>query len=226
VSVTLAIEASQPAAEVALRDGSGLEHVEPVRAGARHDDDLLPAIVRLFERTQTRRADLRAIGISIGPGGFTGLRIAIATAKLLAEGLGASLVAVPTALVVAASTFLPAQSPALILLASKEHSAWATRARFRNRAWEEEDDTPAFLADAGNLPLHDNPTVVADQHLPPVLRARLSSEPVPPQFSARACLALTERALAAGRTIDPLRLLPLYPRPPEAVTLWEKRHIP
>lgn len=226
MSVTLAIEASQPAAEIALRDGHGVEQVEPVRAGARHDDDLLPAIVRLFERTGARQAELRAIGVSIGPGGFTGLRIAIATAKLLAEGLGASLVAVPTALVVAASTLSPAQSPALILLASKERSAWATRARFRNGTWEEEDDTPALLADAGNLPLHDNPTVVADQHLPSELRARLSSEPVPPQFSALACLALMERALAAGRTVDPLRLLPLYPRPPEAVTLWEKRNVP
>jgi len=30
--------------------------------------------------------------------------------------------------------------------------------------------------------------------------------------------------IARGQVTDPLALSPLYPRPPEAVSLWEKRH--
>jgi hypothetical protein len=30
--------------------------------------------------------------------------------------------------------------------------------------------------------------------------------------------------LARGESVDPLHLLPIYPRPAEAVTRWEARH--
>ncbi|MCI0437109.1 MAG: tRNA (adenosine(37)-N6)-threonylcarbamoyltransferase complex dimerization subunit type 1 TsaB, partial [Gemmatimonadetes bacterium] len=89
-----------------------VERVESAAGG--HGDDLLPAIGRLFERAGLKPHDLAggggAVAVSIGPGGFTGLRIGIATAKMLAESLGAKLVAVPSALV-AAEAWSPALRP-------------------------------------------------------------------------------------------------------------------
>ena len=46
---------------------------------------------------------------------------------------------------------------------------------------------------------------------------------VKPQFDPSACLKVSLYLLSSGEISDPLTLLPLYPRPPEAVTLWEKR---
>lgn len=46
---------------------------------------------------------------------------------------------------------------------------------------------------------------------------------IEPKFDAAALLAVSARRLAAGETADPLTLAPLYPRPPEAVSLWERR---
>jgi hypothetical protein len=46
------------------------------------------------------------------------------------------------------------------------------------------------------------------------------------RFSALACLEVGESLVAAGASADPMQLAPIYPRAPEAVTLWERRHGP
>jgi hypothetical protein len=46
---------------------------------------------------------------------------------------------------------------------------------------------------------------------------------IAPVFDAAACLAVAERMSGRGEFADPLALLPLYPRQPEAVTIWEQR---
>ncbi len=85
--VLLAIEASQRRGGVAVRDRDGEDHVEWLGESARHDDDLLAAVDRLFGRLRLAPADTGVVGVSTGPGGFTGLRVAVATAKMLAESL-------------------------------------------------------------------------------------------------------------------------------------------
>src|SRR6185503_7170285 len=123
-SVILAIETSQHQGGVALCDARGEVQVETLSSAKRHDDDLLPAIDRLMRRASASPRDLAAVGVSIGPGGFTGLRIAISTAKMFAEALGAQLVAVPSALVAAEGH--SGKSPFLVGLASKGESCWMT----------------------------------------------------------------------------------------------------
>lgn len=95
---------------------------EPLSDQSRHDDDLMPAIDRLCRRHSVRPGDLAHLAISIGPGGYTSLRIAVATAKLLAEATGASTIAVSSAAVAAYT--IPIQPPAVVCLASKGETAW------------------------------------------------------------------------------------------------------
>ncbi len=190
----------------------------------RHDDDLMPAIDRIVTRAGVAPRDLDAIGISIGPGGFTGLRIAVAAVKMLALALDARVVAVPTALVVAAATREEqvGAGPILVTLAAKRGTVWATTLARADDAWRIVDPAPG-LVDAAALPIEGVTAVLGDRHLPASAAARCDAAGVPivePRFEARACLAVSLRRLAAGQTIDPMRLLPLYPREPEAVRLW------
>src|SRR5687767_12602677 len=105
MKVTLAIEMSQRSSNIALCDRSVRIDVEAISSKKRSDDDFMPAVDRLFHRMKLTPEDLQAVGVSIGPGGFTGLRIAVSAAKMLAETLKLDLVAVPSAIVASESTF-------------------------------------------------------------------------------------------------------------------------
>lgn len=222
-SLTLAIETSQHQGGVALRDAGGRTHVEMLAAARRHDDDLLPAIDRLFRRAGVSRRDLGAVGVSAGPGGFTGLRIAVSTAKMFAEALGAKLVSVPSALVAAESC--ASGGPIIVCLASKGESFWSTHLDRDAAGFWKIAGEPG-LATAADLELEDVRALLADEHAPRALIdqcTRGGVEVLPPRFEPQTCLAVTLRLLAAGQTVDPLRLAPLYPRQPEAVTLWDRK---
>ena len=62
----------------------------------RHSQELLPAIVRLTERSGLRLAELAGIVAGTGPGAFTGLRVGLATAKTSAHELGRPIVGIST----------------------------------------------------------------------------------------------------------------------------------
>ena len=103
-SLTLAIEASNPSCTAGVAIGSrtgGLLGVEAVAAGDGRHDDLMSAIDRLAKRAGVGPRDIGRVAVSIGPGGYTALRIAVAAAKMMCEALRASCVAIPTARVVA-----------------------------------------------------------------------------------------------------------------------------
>jgi tRNA threonylcarbamoyladenosine biosynthesis protein TsaB len=223
---------------------------EPVRGDDRHDDDLMPAIDRLCTRAGVSPGDLRRVAVSIGPGGYTSLRIAVATAKMLAEATGAEVVAVPTAL--AAAWMIEIRPPAVVCLASKGETAHATLLPpDRGDAWWGSRDSwsgllaPAAIATmdervtkgkawiaaaapigvigAGELRAIRPTLVIADRFLPEAMRREaenVGATVVEPVLSANAVLRLSGDFPA----IDPLRLAPLYPREPEAVTQWRKRH--
>ena len=224
--VILAIETSQREGAVALRDGAGHDHVEPLLASRRHDDDLMPAVNRMMERAGLAPPDLDAVGVSIGPGGFTGLRIAVSTAKMLAMALDAKVIAVPTALVVAEACRAPEveNGPIIVALSSKRGSFWSTTLIRASEGWRIEGKPG--LADAETISLKDAEALIADRYLPDAARERAAAADVPviaPRFDALACLVVSARLLAAGETTDPLMLSPLYARPPEAVSLWERK---
>lgn len=221
--VILAIQASGPEASVAVGRGDDLLHLEGVARAARHDDDLMPAVARSFEHISADPKDLETVCVSVGPGGFTGLRIAVSTAKMLAFALGCRLVAVDegAATIEAAG---PGQ-PAAVCLAGKRGSFWTTFG-------------PAAGQSAGQ--------VLSSQAIIERCRAAGISRILVAQPADRlGDLAVEARAVGlavvechpdashvwrVGRRLDlqgvycdPARLSPIYPREPEAVRLWEQR---
>ena len=223
--IVLAIETSQCDGGVALYDGEAV-HVELLTTRTRHDDDLMPAIARVFERAARSPGDLDAVGASIGPGGFTGLRIAVSTVKMLALVTGCRVVAVPTALVVAEGSASEeiGTGPIVVVLAVKGENFWVSRLVMERDAWRE--DGPAGLAEAETLSFDGVTTLVADEHLPSAARERCADAGVrivAPRFDPRACLTVARRELIDGNTTDAFTLGPIYPREPEAVRLWDLR---
>ena len=130
-SAILAIEASQRAAGVAIRAAPGAaieEFAVPPSTDA--EDHLMQVIDAACRRAGVSPAGIAAIAVSVGPGGFTGLRVACATAKAIADVTGCALVAVPSALVVARECVragVLGEGECTVALASKLHDAWCTR---------------------------------------------------------------------------------------------------
>lgn len=219
--------------------------VEPVRPASRHDDDLMPAIDRLCRACGVGPAELGRIAVSIGPGGYTATRIAVTTAKLLAEagggfgrqsaGTGPELVGVPTAEALARRAVVSGPTDVAVAIAWKRTDAWVQRfawAAGEPRATDRGALIPfARLAEA----LGGVAVLVADERLLAAANAGAEGggeagadrdvlpagiEVQPPRFDP---VAVAEAS--AGRAgIDPAALTPLYPREPEAVSKWRDLH--
>ncbi|MBR9988235.1 MAG: tRNA (adenosine(37)-N6)-threonylcarbamoyltransferase complex dimerization subunit type 1 TsaB [Gemmatimonadetes bacterium] len=89
----LAIETSTDYGSIALGRGSDLIGEVVIGARSRHAESLLPALEFMLQSARLARSDIRGIVVGAGPGSFTGVRVAAATARGLAAGLGVPLYA-------------------------------------------------------------------------------------------------------------------------------------
>ena len=60
----------------------------------KHTDELLASVDELLKIAGLKISDIQVIGVCVGPGSFTGVRVAISICKGLAVGTGAKIVAV------------------------------------------------------------------------------------------------------------------------------------
>lgn len=232
--VHLAIEVSQREGGVAVaRIGEAPAAELAVGPPDPDRDRLMPAIDAAFRAASFPPRELAAVFVSIGPGGFTGLRTAVATAQALSLATGCALVAVPSAAVAAAVSAREGDSTLLVALASKGEETWlalverepAAQALFRV-ARGGVVDAAGFERVVREVRAGDAPLLVCDEHLPKSIahaaevlslpRARLRP-------TAVACLAQGRAMLARGEVARAEELAPIYPREPEAVRLWRER---
>jgi tRNA threonylcarbamoyladenosine biosynthesis protein TsaB len=92
----LSLETTTDVASIAIADESGLiaEHDFAHRMDLSRR--LMPNVMALLADCGMEMRQVEAIGVSIGPGSFTGLRIGVVTAKTLAQALGIPIVGVVT----------------------------------------------------------------------------------------------------------------------------------
>lgn len=98
----LAFDTSSKALSVAILDGENLLADVTVNIKKNHSINLMPAIDFLMKAVDLKSTDLDRISVAQGPGSYTGLRVAVATAKTLAYTLNIELVGVSSLYALAA----------------------------------------------------------------------------------------------------------------------------
>jgi len=99
----LAIETSGRIGSVAIALGEQMLSEAHFSGPMRHSAEIFPAVHRLLERFSRKPKEIEHIYISVGPGSFTGLRIAVALAKTMHLANAARIIAVDTLDVIAAN---------------------------------------------------------------------------------------------------------------------------
>lgn len=226
----LAIETSGRVGAVALARGANLEHAHEFRADHNHAVELLPTISRLCHEAGWSPSDLEHLYLSIGPGSFTGLRIAVTLARTLALAVQVKIVVVSTLRVLAQNALLASQPPRhlAVILDAKRGQVYAApfqhdQSAYRQTSESRVVDPAEFLA---ALP---EPRFLLGQGIPFHAEALRS---VPHECLPKSlwlprvetvCRLGFERA-QQGQFQDPSTLTPLYLRRPEAEEVWEKKH--
>lgn len=219
----LAIDTSTRQAGIALYDGEkGLVAEYNWHSANRHTEELMPATAQMLERAGMTARGLTAVGVAIGPGSFTGLRVGLAAAKGLALAQGLKLVGVSTL----DFTAYPHQAQARPVIALVQ----AGRGRVCYARYEHGPDgwaaqAPYTLTTLPALAAAITEPVVFVGELSHADRQTLRDELgpdratfLPPALSARRTACLAELAWArhtAGQWADPATLSPLYMQQPD-----------
>jgi tRNA threonylcarbamoyladenosine biosynthesis protein TsaB len=99
----LAVETSGRMGSVALAQGDKLLAETQFSGPMRHSAEIFPAIIGLLGRFGKKPDQIEQVYISVGPGSFTGLRIAVTFAKTFALANGSKIAAVDTLDAIAAN---------------------------------------------------------------------------------------------------------------------------
>lgn len=99
----LAMDTSNQAVSVALLEDHQILGEMTVNIRQTHSQTLLPMIDQLLKQTKTTIEDIDRFVVAEGPGSYTGLRIAVTTAKSFAWTLNKSLVGISSLALLAAN---------------------------------------------------------------------------------------------------------------------------
>jgi tRNA threonylcarbamoyladenosine biosynthesis protein TsaB len=103
----LAIDTSTAQIGLALYDGTSVPGEFVWHSGLHHTEELAPALADLLRRVGIKMEAVTALGVALGPGSFTSLRVGLAFVKGLALACHIPIVGIPTLDVVAAAIPLP-----------------------------------------------------------------------------------------------------------------------
>ncbi len=234
----LAVETSGARGGIALAEGGDFRLIDEARLseGLRHGRDLVLAAKTACERAGWDRRRIDCVAVSIGPGSFTGIRIAVTFAKFIAYDTGAKVVAVPSLRALAENA--PGDRQRIVPIVDAKRGGLFASIFVRH------DNTRARRGSGGVSPSFEEvfgPALIEPEALAARLqapayilghgivkgRAALSAFEFAPadlwDIQPGAIARLAFELAARGDFADPLRLEPIYIRPPEAQEIWERR---
>jgi tRNA threonylcarbamoyladenosine biosynthesis protein TsaB len=211
----LAVETSSLAGGVALLDDGRLvaEYLLDVRVT--HSERLMASVDRVLADAYWTPRELHGLAVAVGPGSFTGLRVAVSTVKGLALALGLPIAPVPTLDAMAAA--LPwAALPVCPVLDARKGEVYASLYRWDGAVMRRDWDYLALSPDAMAERLTE-PVIVAGSGAPAIRSPHARLLPPPYRLPSPACVGMLglER-LRRGEGVTAAALAPLYLRPSEA----------
>lgn len=84
----LVMDTSSAVVTAAVHDGDSVVGHAVEQGAQAHGELLAPVVERALAEAGARPADLTDIGVGVGPGPFTGLRVGIVTARVMGDALG------------------------------------------------------------------------------------------------------------------------------------------
>ena len=206
----LALDGALARASAALwQDGETLSGAR--QDGARGQPAALPALVARVLSHGAAGGAPDAVAVGIGPGGFTGIRAAVALARGLAAGWGVPVLGVTTGEALAAA--LPPWQ-------SAGRAVWSVTVAGRGGMVLERPGEPPLLLEEATLPRPAGPVALVGDAAPAAaarLRARgadaLLSDSRLPEAAGVAAAAARARAAGTAREAAPLYAEPLALRP-------------
>lgn len=215
---------------VALGGGDALLAHVAFDAGSRHAAHLVTRLAELLTAQGLRPADVDEVYVSAGPGSFTGTRVAVTVARMMAQTIpGLRLVAVPTPAAVAEGARGLDWEALGVILDAREGLIHASTFVRRSDAIEPASpqgvmSPEAYLAAA-------DPSIrllgegLAYHEMPREMILTVDALDAPPHLPEAAGVWRVGRRLAAAEQfLEYHRLEPVYCRKPEAVRAWERKH--
>ncbi len=228
-SYSLAFETSCEIGSVTLGNGDALLETRRFSAPRKHASEFLPTTAEICKAHGVTPSDIQHVFVSAGPGSFTGLRIGITAARMIALATSAKIVAVPTLLVVAHNA-LEMSSPPTRLIVILD----AQRSRVYAEAFEYREDkyvslgAPAEVEPAEFFSQQAKQCAVTgqgiDQHQDAVNQSSLEVLPQDLWRPRSEIVYQLGLALAkCGVFTEGRDLIPTYIRKPDAEEKWAER---
>jgi len=223
---SLAFETSTAIGRVVLGRGGEVLAVRTLSEPRAHAVGFLPAIAELCREHGVEPEAVEEVYVSAGPGSFTGLRIGITAARMIAFAVGARVVRVPTLDIIAQNAIEASPRPtrvAVVLDAKRGHVYTAAfdwnGAAFVAVSQPVEADPLKFLSAQPDHCAVLGEGVAYHRGAIAASGRRVLDEPLfPPRAETASRLGF---ALArAGAFVNPRELIPTYIRLPEAEEKW------
>jgi tRNA threonylcarbamoyladenosine biosynthesis protein TsaB len=200
-------------------------------APPRHAETLAPAIAWCCEQCDVDLAQVSAVAVGIGPGMFTGLRVGVTTAKLLAQSLRIPMIPIPSLDLLAYPLRYARRLVVATIDARRRELYWAIYRpvpggvqRVSEYELGSPDDLAAALLATGEeaLVCGDGAARFGDVFTRLERRVELAG----PAHASPSLTALAELALARYEREDfvaPDEVLPMYLRRSDAELEWDRK---
>jgi tRNA threonylcarbamoyladenosine biosynthesis protein TsaB len=210
----LAVDTSTAQVGLAIYDGSQVISEYAWRSSQRHTVELAPAIFDVLKRCGLTMDNIQGLGVALGPGSFTSLRVGLSLAKGLALSRHLPLIGIPTLDILAAAQ--PSSRLPLIVAIQAGRGRFAVGwYKSSKNGWQAK--VPAQVLTLERLTNEVKSPVIVCGELTSEERQKLAEKAdvhlVSPAQSIRRPAVLAELAWArwqAGQVDDEAKLAPIY----------------
>ncbi len=211
----LAVDTSTAQVGLALYDGERVLGEMTWTSRAHHTEQVPPALAELLARSEVKMAEVQALGVALGPGSFTSLRVGLSLMKGIALARRIPLIGIPSLDIVAAAQPLMDLPLAAVLQAGRGRLAVGLYAASET-GWQAQG--PAVVSTVEELSRRiKSPTIVCGEltgdERQRLARKRINVHLASPARSVRRPGLLAELAWErwqAGGSDDPASLAPVY----------------